>query len=85
MNKLRHVGQVLRLFKDCQLPVGPGALFQHLVHIGYAVPAAEVVEKGRLGPGQMVAVDLLRGEFLKSADIDAITSSLRAKIRSNGR
>ncbi|MBK8070014.1 MAG: glutamate synthase large subunit [Rhodanobacteraceae bacterium] len=38
----------------------------------FDVPAHEVVEKGRLGPGQMVAVDLLRGEFLKSRDIDAI-------------
>ncbi|MEZ5467732.1 MAG: glutamate synthase large subunit [Lysobacterales bacterium] len=38
----------------------------------FDVDAAEVVEKGRLGPGEMVAVDLLRGEFLKSADIDAI-------------
>ncbi len=38
----------------------------------YDVPASEVVEKGRLGPGEMVAVDLLRGEFLKSRDIDAI-------------
>jgi glutamate synthase (NADPH/NADH) large chain len=38
----------------------------------FDVPAYEVVEKGRLGPGEMVAVDLLRGEFLKSRDIDAI-------------
>jgi glutamate synthase (NADPH) large chain len=38
----------------------------------YDVAAADVVEKGRLGPGEMVAVDLLRGEFLKSRDIDAI-------------
>lgn len=38
----------------------------------YDVAPADVLEKGRLGPGEMVAVDLLRGEFLKSADIDAI-------------
>lgn len=38
----------------------------------FDVPSAKVVEKGRLGPGEMVAVDLLRGEFLKSADIDRV-------------
>jgi len=38
----------------------------------FDVPASEVVEKGRLGPGEMVAVDLLRSEFLKSRDIDVI-------------
>jgi glutamate synthase (NADPH/NADH) large chain len=41
----------------------------------FDVPAAEVVEKGRLGPGEMVAVDLLRGEFLKSRDIDGINKA----------
>lgn len=46
----------------------------------YDVPASEVVEKGRLGPGEMVAVDLLRGEFLKSPDIDAI-NRVRAPFR----
>ncbi len=38
----------------------------------FDVSPADVIEKGRLGPGEMVAVDLLRGEFLKSRDIDAI-------------
>lgn len=33
------------------------------------LPAAEVVEKGRLGPGQMLAVDLETGEILKNWDI----------------
>ncbi len=46
----------------------------------FDVAASDVVEKGRLGPGEMVAVDLLRGEFLKSPDIDAI-NRVRAPFR----
>jgi glutamate synthase (NADPH) large chain len=38
----------------------------------YDVPPAEIVRKGRLGPGEMLAVDFDRGELLESADIDAI-------------
>ena len=34
-----------------------------------AAPAAEVVEKGRLGPGEMLAVDTLEGRLLRNAEI----------------
>jgi glutamate synthase (NADPH/NADH) large chain len=33
-------------------------------------PAETVVKKGRLGPGEMIAVDLFEGRLLESADID---------------
>jgi glutamate synthase (NADPH/NADH) large chain len=33
---------------------------------------SEIVRKGRLGPGEMIAVDFDRGELLESADIDAV-------------
>ncbi|MBD2102453.1 glutamate synthase large subunit [Leptolyngbya sp. FACHB-261] len=33
------------------------------------IPEAEIVEKGRLGPGQMIAVDLEAGEVLKNWEI----------------
>ncbi|MEN9205588.1 MAG: glutamate synthase-related protein [Thermostichales cyanobacterium DRC_bins_46] len=33
------------------------------------LPEAEIVEKGRLGPGQMLAVDLLRGQILHNRQI----------------
>ena len=36
------------------------------------MPAANVVGKGRLGPGQMLAVDFRAGKLLFDADIDAI-------------
>ncbi len=35
-------------------------------------PARDIVAKGRLGPGEMLAVDLHRGEFLDTARIDQI-------------
>jgi glutamate synthase (ferredoxin) len=39
------------------------------------VPAAEVVEKGRLGPGQMIAVDTARQQFQRNDDVkDEIAS-----------
>ncbi|HEY8521465.1 MAG TPA: glutamate synthase large subunit [Gammaproteobacteria bacterium] len=38
----------------------------------YDYDPASVVAKGRLGPGEMVAVDLATGEFLDSAAIDRI-------------
>ncbi|BAY76134.1 ferredoxin-dependent glutamate synthase GltB [Nostoc linckia NIES-25] len=34
-------------------------------------PEAKIVEKGRLGPGQMIAVDLVKHEVLKNWDIKA--------------
>ena len=36
---------------------------------------SEVVEKGRVGPGEMVAVDTQTGEFLSSKNIDRINST----------
>ncbi|MEP7184837.1 MAG: glutamate synthase large subunit [Rhodanobacter sp.] len=44
------------------------------------VPAARVVAKGRLGPGQMLAVDFAEHRLLHDADIDAINRS-RAPFR----
>ncbi|MCB1629705.1 MAG: glutamate synthase large subunit, partial [Xanthomonadales bacterium] len=38
----------------------------------YDVAAENVVAKGRLGPGEMIAADLYSGEFLGSDDIDRI-------------
>ncbi len=38
----------------------------------YDVAPEHVVAKGKLGPGEMLAVDLLEGKLLLSADIDAI-------------
>ncbi len=36
----------------------------------YDCAASEIVEKGRLGPGQMIAADLKTGKLLRTADID---------------
>ena len=36
----------------------------------YDCPAAEIAEKGRLGPGQMIAADLKNGRLLRTPDID---------------
>ena len=36
----------------------------------YDCAASEIVEKGRLGPGQMIAADLKTGRLLRTADID---------------
>ncbi|BBD80856.1 glutamate synthase large subunit [Aerosticca soli] len=36
------------------------------------VPAARTVAKGRLGPGQMIAVDFAEAKLLRDAEIDAI-------------
>ncbi|MCS6863136.1 MAG: hypothetical protein NZT92_22750, partial [Abditibacteriales bacterium] len=33
------------------------------------IPPEKVVEKGRLGPGKMIAVDLVKGKFLRNEDI----------------
>ena len=44
------------------------------------VPSSRVVAKGRLGPGQMLAVDFKAGRLLFDADIDAINRS-RAPFR----
>jgi glutamate synthase (NADPH/NADH) large chain len=44
------------------------------------MPAARVVAKGRLGPGQMLAVDFAEHRLLHDADIDAINRS-RAPFR----
>ncbi|KFN52063.1 hypothetical protein N790_12980, partial [Arenimonas malthae CC-JY-1] len=41
----------------------------------YDVADADVVAKGKLGPGEMLAVDLARGELLGSEDIDAINKA----------
>ncbi|HRQ66529.1 MAG TPA: glutamate synthase large subunit, partial [Xanthomonadaceae bacterium] len=38
----------------------------------YDVAPSDIVRKGRLGPGEMIAVDFDRGELLESAAIDAI-------------
>jgi len=38
----------------------------------FDVPAANVLRKGKLGPGEMIAADLYSGELLDSAAIDAI-------------
>ncbi|MEO6687895.1 MAG: glutamate synthase large subunit [Dokdonella sp.] len=35
-----------------------------------------IVEKGRLGPGEMIAIDLVEHRLLKNADIDAMSRSL---------
>ncbi|NEP72483.1 MAG: glutamate synthase subunit alpha [Okeania sp. SIO2G4] len=39
------------------------------------IPEAEIVEKGRLGPGQMIAVDLATNEILKNWEIKKRISS----------
>ncbi len=44
------------------------------------VPPSRVVAKGRLGPGQMLAVDFAGKRLLHDADIDAINRS-RAPFR----
>ena len=44
------------------------------------VPAARVVAKGRLGPGEMIAVDFATHRLLHDADIDAINRK-RAPFR----
>ena len=41
----------------------------------HAYADAEVVDKGRVGPGEMVAVDTRTGEFLSSRNIDRINSA----------
>ena len=41
----------------------------------YDIDAADIVAKGKLGPGEMIAVDLYSGEFLDSGAIDAINRS----------
>ena len=41
----------------------------------YAVESGDVVAKGRLGPGQMLAVDFERGELLDNSAIDAINKA----------
>jgi glutamate synthase (NADPH/NADH) large chain len=38
----------------------------------YDIAAADITAKGKIGPGEMIAVDLYSGEFLDSAAIDAI-------------
>ncbi len=37
---------------------------------------ADLVEKGRLGPGEMIAADLVEHRLLKSADVDAMNRGL---------
>ncbi len=37
---------------------------------------ADLVEKGRLGPGEMIAADLAEHRLLKNADVDALNRSL---------
>ncbi|KRE96610.1 glutamate synthase [Frateuria sp. Soil773] len=44
------------------------------------VPAARTVAKGRLGPGEMIAVDFAAGRLLRDADIDEINRQ-RAPFR----
>ncbi|MET0331462.1 MAG: glutamate synthase central domain-containing protein, partial [Dyella sp.] len=44
------------------------------------VPSARVVAKGRLAPGEMIAVDFEQGRLLRDADIDAINRA-RAPFR----
>ncbi|RAP58190.1 glutamate synthase large subunit [Oleiagrimonas sp. MCCC 1A03011] len=44
------------------------------------VPTSSIVAKGRLGPGQMLAVDLERHRLLHDADIDAVNAA-RAPFR----
>ncbi|MBR8827641.1 MAG: glutamate synthase large subunit [Gomphosphaeria aponina SAG 52.96 = DSM 107014] len=41
------------------------------------LPAAEIVEKGRLGPGQMIAVDLQSNEILKNWDLKLRVSATK--------
>ncbi|WP_051282690.1 glutamate synthase large subunit [Silanimonas lenta] len=41
----------------------------------FRLPEGEILAKGRLGPGQMLAVDLERGEVLDSEAIDRINAS----------
>ena len=41
-------------------------------------PAARIVAKGRLGPGEMIAVDLVERRLLDNADIDALNRASRA-------
>ena len=41
----------------------------------YDIDAADITAKGKLGPGEMIAVDLYSGEFLDSDAIDAINRS----------
>ncbi len=41
------------------------------------IPEAEIVEKGRLGPGQMIAVDLQSHELLKNWDIKQRVASAK--------
>ena len=38
----------------------------------YDIDAVDITAKGKIGPGEMIAVDLYSGEFLDSAAIDAI-------------
>jgi glutamate synthase (NADPH/NADH) large chain len=40
------------------------------------VPASRIVAKGRLGPGEMIAVDLVERQLLRGADIDAMNRDL---------
>ncbi|MGH8172675.1 MAG: glutamate synthase large subunit, partial [Rhodanobacteraceae bacterium] len=40
------------------------------------VPDSEIVAKGRLGPGEMIAVDLRERRLLQNADVDAFNRSL---------
>lgn len=40
------------------------------------LPATEIIEKGRLGPGQMIAVDIASGRFQRNADIKKRISQL---------
>ncbi|HEY9724906.1 MAG TPA: glutamate synthase-related protein [Chroococcales cyanobacterium] len=42
-----------------------------------AIPETEIVEKGRLGPGQMIAVDLETHEILKNWDIKQRIAALK--------
>jgi len=44
------------------------------------VPSSQVVAKGRLAPGEMIAVDLVQHRLLRDADIDAINRA-RAPFR----
>ncbi len=46
----------------------------------WAVPSSEVLAKGRLGPGEMIAVDLQQHRLLHDADIDEINRK-RAPFR----
>ena len=41
----------------------------------YDIPSDQVVAKGRLGPGEMMAADLYSGQLLQSSDIDQINRS----------